>query len=102
MLCALPAQIVACSSSQATTCVSWRARASAENRPACAKEHALRSPARHGGCRDELVIDQERYAKHEGCGSWSRWSVDEAGHIENPRGLESDLSGQHGKIAAVV
>lgn len=51
---------------------------------------------------DELVIDQEHYTKHNGVRHLVALVFDEAGHIENPRGLENDLSGQHGQMAVTV
>lgn len=47
---------------------------------------------------EELLIDIARYASHPDCERLICFVYDPNGFIKNPRGLEIDLSGQHGKI----
>jgi hypothetical protein len=51
---------------------------------------------------DELIVDIERYSNYPGCRSLFCLVYDPNGLIPNPRGLESDLSGQRDKVVVRV
>jgi hypothetical protein len=51
---------------------------------------------------DELTVDVAHYGKHPGVRHLVCLVFDEAGHIENPRGLERDLSRVHEGLAVTA
>ncbi len=51
---------------------------------------------------DELIIDIEKYANHQDCKTLICFVYDPEELIKNPRGLENDLSGQHGDLNVKV
>ena len=51
---------------------------------------------------EELIVDIERYQKHPGCRRLVCLVYDPDGLIANPRGVETDLSKQHGKMTVRV
>ncbi len=51
---------------------------------------------------EELLTDIARYRKHPDCGILVCFVYDPESHIKNPRGLEADLTGQHGEILVKV
>src|SRR5579872_7460923 len=51
---------------------------------------------------DELLIDIQRYAVHPDCRTLACFVYDPGHFIDNPRGLERDLSGEKDNVNAVV
>jgi hypothetical protein len=51
---------------------------------------------------DELLIDIERYEKHPGVETLFCLVLDRDGHINNPRGIESDLTKVHNRLRVIV
>jgi len=51
---------------------------------------------------DELIIDKERYQTHPNCKTLIAFVYDPDGYIDNPRGLEEDLSDSKGEILVKV
>ena len=51
---------------------------------------------------EDLMIDIERFQKHEDCKHLICFVYDSTNILENPRELESDLSGIHGSITVEV
>jgi hypothetical protein len=51
---------------------------------------------------DQLLIDIGRYQSHPGCKYLVCFVYDPEGRITNPRGIEKDLSKQHGDLKVIV
>lgn len=51
---------------------------------------------------EQLVVDIARYRTHADCRRLVCFVYDPAGHLRNPRGLETDLSGDHGPLRVTV
>jgi hypothetical protein len=51
---------------------------------------------------DELIVDRKKYKAHPGVSHLVCLVFDPPGHIENPRGLEADLSGYQEGLAVTV
>lgn len=51
---------------------------------------------------EQLIIDIDRYAQHPNCKTLVCFIFDPEGLLDNPRGLEQDLSGNREKISVIV
>lgn len=51
---------------------------------------------------DELIVDVERYRKSADCDTLACLVYDPDGRVKNPRGVESDISGERDGISVVV
>ena len=61
-----------------------------------------RNNLRHREVGDELLIDIQRYATHPDCRTLACFIYDPGHFIDNPRGLERDLSGDRERIKVAV
>jgi len=51
---------------------------------------------------EELLVDAAKYGQHPGVETLVCLVMDRAGHINNPRGIEADLTRVHGALRVVV
>ncbi len=61
-----------------------------------------RDSLRTKGISDELIIDKERYRTHPNCKTLIAFIYDPERHIDNPKGLEADLSEAEGNMLIKV
>jgi hypothetical protein len=61
-----------------------------------------RDTLRAKGISDELIIDKERYRSHPNCRTLIAFVFDPDRYIDNPKGLEADLSEMEGNMMVKV